>query len=221
VTGTAAAGTGSQATFRAEDGAGVIATAGAIFAQLKDVTTTAVYSVMGFYNNIKGAVSAKLFVGSVYASHLRTNISTAGQTTAWSVSIPANYFGTAQGGHIRFRAFVRVDSNANARTLTARLIVGGTTVTYSVALAANGIFTHIFDGFISQGGSNVQDCVLSAKRWNASDLVTTVQDIQYAAAAETDTAAIAASLTFQLSGTVDSGWFNAVEVEAIDTGNTW
>jgi len=43
----------------------------------------------------------------------------------------------------------------------------------------------------------------------------------YAAAAEEDTTAIAASFTLQLSGSVDSGWFSGVDVEAIDTGNTW
>lgn len=142
------------------------------------------------------------------ADNLRTSISTAGETTVFSVAVPANFF-AAEGSIFTFKVYARLDTNASARTITARLKVGATTVTFAQNNGSTSIFSFCFEGRVSRGGVDAQDIFLNTKRWNESlaDAPSGTQNIDYGAAAEDDAAAITIAFTLQMSGSVDSAWF--------------
>lgn len=220
--GTAAAGLGTGILFYIEDAAGNDQTAGDLHILWTDPTNGSESSLARFYSLEGGSQIYKIMMGTVFTSHLKTSISTSGQTTVFSITVPANYFAGAQGGHIHFKVCAYVDANANVRTLTPRLIVGGTTMTnaaYVFTMTANTNRVIIYEGWISRNASGVQEVVLRSGRGDVLGAYTEV--IDETTASNTDTAAITISFTLQLSGSVDAGYFNAVAVEAKDTGSTF
>lgn len=217
-TGTAAAGLGTGLGLWAESAGGTLRKVGSLIAKFLDATDAAEYSRASFLTLVRGANVEKMFSGIVYSSNARTNISVVGNTTVFSIAVPAYYF---VAGFLRFSLDAWVDQNASNRTLTGTLTVGATSAVVALGGGGANVLTlWDIEGSVGRGGTNVQDLFVTMESV-VDNSSTVTKNGEYEAAAETESGAITVSLTLGLSGTVDAGWFNNVVVEAVDAGNTW
>lgn len=210
-------------------------TPGAIYLDNFSVTVVTISNEFGFHgedgqllmgngkfktNDLGAYISRGNLSGVVFATNTNTTISTSGQTTVFSGTIPANFF---TKGQIRFKVMAYVNTNASGRTITPRLIVGGTTLTgFVYTLGGNLVWVVSFEGTISYNATDVQELNLSTERvQSATGGTSYAKDISRGTAANDDASTIDLSFTLQLSGGVDTGIFSSVIVEDIMNVDVW
>lgn len=215
--GTVAANFGIGIGFAMEDASGNDGSVGSLYLQYS-VPTNGAETVVPRMSIIENGALANyplLNPRNLGSDNLRTTIATT-ETTVFSITVPANFF--AAGGSIfEFECRARLDTNASARTMTARLKIGGTTVTTAQNNGANTVFNFDFRGWVSRVGTDLQAAYLDMKRWNVDlqDAPSGTQNIDYGAPAEDDGAAILIEFTLQVSGTVDSAQFDGFKAFGI------
>jgi hypothetical protein len=142
------------------------------------------------------------------------------ETTIFSITAPANQF-SALSGHLRFIVNTFFDGSGSARTLTARLKVGATTISEAVTVSASTNYRHIYEGEVSR---------LTVDSQNLEFIRTTAFETggslgggigNRGAAAEDDASPMTIAFTLQLSGAVDVGRAYGVYVEWINDADMW
>lgn len=207
--GTAAAGLGPAIAFRGENANGDLENMGYLALKYnattdgsEDVIPLVGITELGSSNEYQLANPRMLS-----ADNARTSISTSGETTIFSESLVGSFF-AADRFHLTGETMIQVDTNASGRNLTLRFALGSTTVTTTIALAANSVYRLHVQIWANRQGSNTQDTFVNVKNWNVTaGGLAAAQNIDQGSPGETETGAITASLTAQLSGSVDSGYF--------------
>jgi hypothetical protein len=217
--GTALAGLGTFIHLAIEDSAGNTQQAGSMGLAWLNPTDGAETAIPKMFVTENGTLTEYQLLNprSLGADNLRTSISTAGETTVFSTDVPANFFAAA-GSIFQAKTRAFIDTNASARVLTIRLKLNGNTIcTYTVNNGGNTVTDYYVDAWVSRGAEDVQDCWLNVKRWNetSSDAPSTTQDAPHGAGAENDAAAITISMTMQLAGSVDAGYFGGYDTFGI------
>lgn len=156
--------------------------------------------------------------GTVFANNVKTTISTSGQTTVFDITVPANFF---TKGQLRFSCEGFIDPDGNNRTLTARFIVGGTTVSIASQTSTTDNFVDKFEGSIGFDSTDNQNVFLTQYRARDDGATSGFVRKEIGTASNDDASTIAVSFTLQLSGSVTLGWFNNVVVESIMNTDVW
>lgn len=149
---------------------------------------------------------------TLYASNVETTISTSGTTNIFSITLPSNFF---TNHHLIWRAEGFIDQNANNRTITLTQTLDGTS--FAVELGgggANAITVWEFKGSIGSGGTNIQNNKLFMQSvTNASN--TQQIEWEHSETTKTESSALVLTVSIGISGSVDSGWFDNVLVQAV------
>lgn len=145
---------------------------------------------------------------TLYSLTNQTTISTSGETTVFSVVLPANFFLT---NHLHYRLWVKTHSTTN-RNFTERLTVGGTTVSIATVTGSTSRVHWVLEGYVSYSAEDVQNVMMESRRYNASSAAY-INVMEYGEPANDDASTITVSLTLELSGAVTVGIFGGVIVE--------
>lgn len=210
--GTAAAAFGVAQEYRLESAGGNDRPSHVISSEWADPTDSLEFASLFTYKLIGGAQTKQAVTHYVNAQNTLTVISTSGQTTVFSITLPAKFFSATNGGHLGFRVMCYFDMAGTGRNVTPRLTVGGTTFTGSVSSLGSGS-TWVFEilGEISRNTTDSQECTFRQNRFSTS-AGTYSPFWERTSFTNDDDSTIAVTLTLQLSGAVDLGYFFLVDV---------